>query len=400
MILGLYPEEEESIIAIKSKRGREDAANKMQWKFVKGFDDANISTSIINAPYIGTFPFGYKDILYRGGKFSHVKGASDISVPFINLPFINYLSKLFFAKKEILKWIKQNNSSNKAVILYALNSYMGSCARYIKKVSPDTKICLIVPDLPEYAYNTTSRSLLFRYFIRKEIERAYSFFPYIDCFVGLTAQMHCRLDPNKPFCVVDTIIDKTVCPVSLDQYKNNKKTFTYTGTLAPRYGLKDFVEAFMLVEDPDLQMIICGSGPQNMESYLHECSNKDPRIRFLGLMPYKEVCDIQQKSFMLINPRSNDSEYTAYSFPSKVAEYMSTGIPVLIYRLTGIAEEYYDKTYQFDDYNSISDAIMTLSKTDRTTLWERAYKGVLFVEKEKSPKVQSQKVYDLIKSLF
>ena len=400
MILGIYPKEEEAEIVSRSKKGRQDAANRLQWKFIKGFDDATIPISIINAPYIGTFPYGYKDVIYRGGKFSHCADANDYSVSFINLPFLSSYSKFLSTKKQILKWLDQKRETKKAVILYAMNSYMGRCAKYIKKVAPEVKVCMIVPDLPEYAYNTNNRSVFYRFFINNEINQSYRFLQYIDCFVGLTEQMHNRLDPGKPFCVVDTIMDNARPAVTLDKYVKNKKIITYTGTLSFNYGIKDLLEAFMKVHNPDLQLFICGSGHLNEETFLKECAAKDARIIYGGLLSYDEVCRVQRDSFVLVNPRKNDSDYTSYSFPSKVAEYMSTGIPVLIFKLDGITEDYYDKTLLFDNYNSMSEAISRIAMLDRETLWNIAHKASAFVEKEKSPIVQSKKVYSLIESLY
>ena len=54
---------------------------------------------------------------------------------------------------------------------------------------------------------------------------------------------------------------------------------------------------------------------------------------------------MQHKATILVNPRTSEGEFTKYSFPSKTMEYLLAGRCVVVNRLPGIPEEYYQYVY-------------------------------------------------------
>ena len=78
-----------------------------------------------------------------------------------------------------------------------------------------------------------------------------------------------------------------------------------------------------------------------MESAVKEAAQKDGRIQYKGFLPKGEIAALQTQCDVLINPRTDEGEYTKYSFPSKTMEYLLSGSKVVMYRLSGIGEEYY-----------------------------------------------------------
>ena len=67
---------------------------------------------------------------------------------------------------------------------------------------------------------------------------------------------------------------------------------------------------------------------------------QDPRVAYLGEIPRNKLLAYQKDADLLINPRINAGIFTRYSFPSKNMEYMSSGTPMVGYKLEGIPEEY------------------------------------------------------------
>jgi glycosyltransferase involved in cell wall biosynthesis len=86
------------------------------------------------------------------------------------------------------------------------------------------------------------------------------------------------------------------------------------------------------------RLIICGVGDSEKE--IIDAAKFDDRIVFLGQLPREEVLRIQTEATVLVNPRKNHEEFTKYSFPSKILEYLSAGKPVVAYKLDGIPDEY------------------------------------------------------------
>ena len=54
---------------------------------------------------------------------------------------------------------------------------------------------------------------------------------------------------------------------------------------------------------------------------------------------------MQHKATILVNPRTSEGEFTKYSFPSKTMEYLLAGKSVVINRIPGIPEEYFNYVY-------------------------------------------------------
>ncbi len=97
--------------------------------------------------------------------------------------------------------------------------------------------------------------------------------------------------------------------------KAQKFSVLYTGRLNRRYGLELLLQAVKEWQDTDVELWLCGSG--EMEEEIRSYAAQDPRIRFFGFLPHEETVRLQRQATVLVNPRTNQGEYTKYSFPSK-----------------------------------------------------------------------------------
>ena len=107
---------------------------------------------------------------------------------------------------------------------------------------------------------------------------------------------------------------------------------------------------------------------------------------------------LQKKATVLVNPRTNQGEYTKYSFPSKTMEYMASGRPVMMFRLDGIPGEY-DPFLTYipeESAASIRDTAESLRKLSPSELDEMGARGREFVLKNKNRNVQMRRVLDFI----
>ena len=141
----------------------------------------------------------------------------------------------------------------------------------------------------------------------------------------------------------------------------------------------------------------------NSSEYIKKCIFKDNRIKYLGIIDHSAALDYQTEAFLLINPRSAEGEFTKYSFPSKIMEYLASGTPTLIYALPGIPEEYYKYCYVIkenqQDVNVLSNYIMTLYNKPQDELSKTGALAREFIINNKSSIVQSQRIMDLLNSI-
>ena len=157
------------------------------------------------------------------------------------------------------------------------------------------------------------------------------------------------------------------------------------------------LEAFGKIENENLKLVICGFG--EAEEIIKEKEKQDSRIVFLGRVDRTDVLALQKNAAVLVNPRQNNEEFTKYSFPSKNLEYLSSGVPLVAYKLDGIPDEYDDFIIYPVDDTEISLAneitkICNMADEDRKTL---GLKAKDFVFKNKNKVTQSQKIIEFVK---
>ena len=160
----------------------------------------------------------------------------------------------------------------------------------------------------------------------------------------------------------------------------------------------NLVQAFQRISNPNVELWICGSG--DSAEAIAAAAKQDTRIKFYGLVDSQTALKMQHQATILVNPRTSEGEYTKYSFPSKTMEYLLAGKSVIINRLPGIPEEYYN--YAFTPVNesieAFSQCIADVLNMDKEMRRQRAVGGRQFIINCKNSVVQMKRVLDMIES--
>ena len=115
------------------------------------------------------------------------------------------------------------------------------------------------------------------------------------------------------------------------------------GQLTETNGIPILLRAFSLLEGKSFRLRIAGSGP--LEDDVRRAAAADPRIQFLGRLPFDQVLELYESADLLINLRMTQSRNTRYFFPSKMMEYLASGVPVLSTCTGHVEEEFGSFTY-------------------------------------------------------
>ncbi len=390
---GLFPKEKEQEIFENSIGSMQNAANILQWNFIKGFDaNLNEPIKIINSLYIGSYPKRYKKMIIPSYSFNHSLGADDFNVGFCNLTAYKKFSRTRGLKKSVKKWIF-DNPGKKVIFAYAMTSVMIETLAFAKKKCKNITTCLIVPDLPEYMRMSGRENVFYRFLKKFDTKNQYANFKYIDKLVLLTEHMKEKL-PEKDYVVVEGIARES--SENFELPKSDYKMVLYTGGLTEKYGVVNLVDAFMKIKGPEYRLILCGTG--DAVEHIKKMQKADSRIEYKGLVPNNEVLKLQKEATVLVNPRQNNEEFTKYSFPSKILEYMSSGTPVICYKLDGIPGEYDDYLHYVknDSVEALKNKIVEVCEQQdeaRRLFGERAQQ---FVSKFKTPQRQAGRVLEFI----
>lgn len=279
-----------------------------------------------------------------------------------------------------LKLIKKNS----ALVCDVLNvsvSLGTIAAAKIKK----SQIVGIVTDVPELM--VTGHSV-------GQVKLCYKIISRCDKYVFLTEAMNERLNPSgKPHIVIEGISDGTTSSTTVQKPEGKRKCL-YAGLLDAEYGVKNLVEGFILANIPNTELHICGSGPY--ENELREIINESNNIVFHGTLFNEEVLKLERECDLLINPRPTSGEFTKFSFPSKVMEYMSSGTPVLTTKLPGIPNDYFPHLFIIEDYSKegIRDAITQAFNMTNNELYIFGAEAQKWVDDYKAYKAQGSKIIE------
>lgn len=400
---GLFPKALENEIITKSKSTIQYAANAVQWSLVKGFNQVAGSIIVLTAPFVGVFPTGYKDLFVKSVKWRHVQGADNKAVGFCNLFGVRQLSRGLSLSIESKKWARRKSGKKKVLIVYSMHTPFLYAAAKVKKLDPNIHVCLICPDLPQYMNLKAKRSLAYRILKPVDVAIINRLLDSVDSFVFLTKYMAEQVNlKGRPWIVMEGIVDTEELEESdlTNQKKKEhlEKVVLYTGTLDFAYGMGELLKAFEMIEDDDIHLWICGAGEAAEEVAI--AALKDKRIKYFGQVPRSEVLRLQRKANLLVNPRNDKGEFTKYSFPSKLMEYMLSGTPALIHRLPGIPDEYFDYVIEINENNpkglanNITKALLDLEKENHSI----GTKARDFVLTYKGNASQAKRILNLIRS--
>jgi glycosyltransferase involved in cell wall biosynthesis len=190
-----------------------------------------------------------------------------------------------------------------------------------------------------------------------------------DGYVLLTKYMNDVVNPlQKPYIIMEGICS----PEEKTPQKQNDGLFRifYAGGRPSKDGLNYLIPAFKRIEMPNLRLDVYG----DMPGVINGNDPDDNRIIYHGRTVNSIVREREFESDLLVNPRPVGEKYTYYSFPSKVLEYMSTGIPMLTTKLAGIPDEYFDYVYTIEG-NSEEEYYAALVKALRLSSDELMQKG-------------------------
>lgn len=392
LFLGSFcSEDEEEYLLSISKVGLQSSIINFQRNMLQGLKcnmNEEDTLDVINYYPLGTWPKTCKKLFIDS---FHTENYQRLRL--INIPLIKQLYYNFQAKQAINKWIKANKTETKFVLMYdMLRPYIKVLSK-LKKDSLLTRCSIVADLLNEYGYKKNDNAIK-KYFKSHIGYDSMSRINKLDIFGLLTMQMSEPLHIDKKrFVIIEGFsnIHRYYNPIS----KGGKKILLYTGVLSSEYQLDVLLDAFQTIKNNNYELWLCGTGPLVFE--ILKRARNDDRIKYLGYKSHLDIVKLQSEALLLINPRQNKGEYTKYSFPSKIIEYLSTARPILAYRLDGVSEDYYNYIFVPDNNSveSLKNKILEVTNMSYNELNEIGLKGREFVIERTFPSKQIAKLLDL-----
>lgn len=374
----------------KSKIKPSASAQNFEYALIKGFGEyPDMEVTAVSAESIAAFPGGNRLFLNKRQDVLLFEQTTQI-LPALNLPGIKQMCHALGAERALKRWARKNAAEkDKCVLVYGIypqvvKRLQQTCKKY------GCKIFAVVTDIPSTMFTySKSKHWLKRIFSGSYRRLAISLQDKFDGYVYLTEAMQNEIAPGKPYVVVETIADTAVFSEMPDSPKATPPALMYAGALYQKYGVDLIVDSFEKVQT-NCELWLFGSG--DYESEIQRRAGKNPKIRFFGRVSRQEVLKREKEATLLLNIRNAQDEYTKYSFPSKMIEYMLSGTPLFTTALPGVPNEYGSYCYMTSDRNAAAIAAQIdriLTEENFLAFGDAARK---FVTEHKNSRVQAGKI--------
>lgn len=375
----------------KNIYGMPVAANRFHNLVMKG-----LSNNLYTVEALSIRPFSRqtnKSLFYN--KFSEIteEKVTFNYIRIFNVPIIKNILNILQVFFYIKKWMK--NSDENKIIIYDASFvsilpaiHFAGRLDYVKKIG-------IFMDIYNYMADVDTKNRSSNFIIkllRKTSELCYN---STDKYIFLSKEMNNLINKrNKKYYIMEGIVESSELIESKNKSLKEKFIIMYAGALKKEYGVELLLEAFHDLEDSNLELWIFGVG--DYASEIKRMSNVDCRIKYFGSKSHDEILRKEKMCDLLVNPRPSKQEFTKYSFPSKLLEYMNSGTATLTTKLPSIPKEYEKFLFFIEDESKegFITALKQLIKYDKGALYNKGEEAYFFVQQEKSETIQAQKIME------
>lgn len=308
-------------------------------------------------------------------------------ISLINLPFLRSAFRFVSIYNNLNRIYKKKNID--FIVVDSLNYSLSLAVAVFVKIKK-VKLLTTITDIPYYLNRmkngkSSVKKILLEKIYEYVLKSSYG-------HIILTEYMKEAIDDSyKKYFLIEGIADDEMKEIDKTCYYDlNNYICLYSGALDEIYGIKNLVDAFIILSENNRNIELHLYGDGDCKEYIESVASFCTLIKYFGVVENTEVVKKQIASSLLINPRPTNGEYTRYSFPSKIIEYMSSGTPVLTTKLPGIPQEYEDFLLLIIDESpiGISNAILNSINLGHEKLYQIGSESKAFVMEYKTPKKQ------------
>ena len=366
------------------------AGNKMQLGFLRGLHKYASQISAISIkPYEmwkgkgKIFVKSDKSLIDNSIKLKHIF--------YINFIFVKQITIFISIIVNLLVWYFKNiTDSEKIILVYNTISYVALPALLLSKIFK-CKSVFIVADLPIV---DKRKNLIQRLEDRKEIELIRK----CDLLIPLTEEIAKNFgNKHQSYLVIEAGQEEKYIKECEEHKSSDIFNIVFSGSLNQLSGIELAIGAMNHLHDNSIKLNIYGKG--ELEDYVIKSSQFNSNIIFHGTVANDKMMEIQRHSDLLISPRLPDDFTTKYTFPSKIVEYMATGVPVLCNKLRGIPNEYDTYIEALDSVDELlwAKTIKSIQEDVNGHYTDRAKKAREFILQNKTWEKLAPKIFSFLR---
>jgi len=379
--------------------------HKLAWNIIHGLE-ANIDDplDLISSLPITDYPDNPK-IFVSHKVWERKNGGSIVMLSFLNILLLKHLTRFISCLRLAFAWeIRNRKSKFKAILLHGVHSPHMYAGIILSKIARIPIVC-IVTDPPGIVSSRDNKLGV----LAKRIDKAILSYGLrrMSGLVVLTEQIASHFAPAQKFIVMEGIAcepdgfhDHAFPDRDCRERPEGEFVIMYAGGLSEAYGVRLLIDAFGMLEYANFRLWLFGKG--DLEQYAKDAAAKDSRVIYWGFKDNRFVMNKEREATVLINPRPSGQDFTNFSFPSKILEYMLSGNPVVTTRLPGLPEEYFPYLELIRDETAfgIAQVLTNLYGRPRSELYRIGNNARNYVINRKNPIQQGNRILDFIKTMF
>jgi glycosyltransferase involved in cell wall biosynthesis len=202
------------------------------------------------------------------------------------------------------------------------------------------------------------------------------------------------IDKEK-ICVIRNGVDTEIFKPSKKKSKTNTFTITYAGGFHKYQGMENLLGAIQLLKDADVRFKIIGFRQTDFALKERIRDNFGNKVELVDFLTQKELVFQLQTSDAFIIPRAKNLA-TEPAFPTKFAEYLAIGKPIIVTNVDETAElvSEYDCGFVCNpNADSIAKAVVEAKETPSERMNQMGENGRHLAETHFSQKVLGKAYY-------
>lgn len=314
---------------LETDRGMPIQTQRFGWSVISSLREADVEVDLVSVEPTTDFPHSTRMVV-RGRRFRQ-HSVDGESISFVNVTGLKHLTR-WISGLSVAR--RHGRCRPDAILIHGVHSpllWVG--LRLGRRWSiPVVAIVTDAPSLPTVYDNrmSTAMKAVDRRLIRRGLAA-------MDGVIALTPTLLEEFASGRPSLLMEGIAADVPCASPRGNAASPQPVVVYAGGLHESYGVLDLLASVNYAREA-WELRIYGRGP--VEGRIREAAGRDARIKFAGAVPPDSMPSVYAIADILVNPRPADGALAARSFPSKLLEYMSTGVSVVTTDLPTLPTDY------------------------------------------------------------
>jgi len=314
---------------VTTDRGMPAQTHRFGWSVIEALSCAGADVVPVSVEPASDYP-GNTRVLFRRSEFLR-GGVQGITAGYLNITGLKHLTRYLSTRRTLSRLLRRGHKFD-AVLIHGVHSPLLWAGLRLGRHC-EIPVVTILTDPP--SIKTPGDGALSRGMKMVDKRLILAALARMRGVVALAPQLAHDFAPGLPYLWMEGIARGL--SVRRAGEGHVVPEVIYAGSLNHEYGVLDLVDS-LEHSAGHWCLSVYGRGPA--EGELAQRARTQPRLRLGGMRDAQQLAEVYGAARLLVNPRPPSAGFTLYSFPSKLLEFMSSGVPVVTTEIPNIPHDY------------------------------------------------------------